>query len=127
MFFKESTDYAEFVFRWSEIMKLGMSRFYPLVKTPPYLAAKPDITRHQRTGDDRFLVIASDGLWGLRGATDEWAVEKSQEGIEKGLNPAEFMMQEVLKFRPGDDVTIVVVVFSTAVPKEPEPELQNSG
>jgi serine/threonine protein phosphatase PrpC len=126
MFFKEpNTDYAEFVYRWSDITKMGMSRFYPLIKTPPYLAAKPEIRRHQRTKDDRFLVMASDGLWGLKGVTDKWAVQKARHAVEKGLNPAEYMMAEVLKFRPGDDVTIVVIVFSTIAAKEPESEPQN--
>ena len=70
--------------------------------------------------------MASDGLWGLKGVTDKWAVQKARDAVEKGLNPAEHMMAEVLKFRPGDDVTIVVIVFSTIAAKEPESEPQNS-
>jgi pyruvate dehydrogenase phosphatase len=31
--------------------------------TPPYLIAQPDVTRHELRHSDRFLVIASDGLW----------------------------------------------------------------
>jgi serine/threonine protein phosphatase PrpC len=123
MFFKESNaGYAEYVFRWSDITRMTMERFNPLIKTPPYLTATPEITHHDRTRDDRFLVIASDGVWGLKGITDEWAVGKAQEGIDSGLNPAEYMMGEMLKFGPGDDVTIIVVVFSKSSPKRLEIE-----
>uniref|UniRef100_A0A1I8GKH0 PPM-type phosphatase domain-containing protein n=1 Tax=Macrostomum lignano TaxID=282301 RepID=A0A1I8GKH0_9PLAT len=31
--------------------------------TPPYLTAEPDFATQQITGDDRFLILASDGLW----------------------------------------------------------------
>jgi serine/threonine protein phosphatase PrpC len=120
VFFKESNaDYSKYVFTWSAVTKDSMARFYPLIKTPPYLTAIPDIKRHQRSTADRFLILASDGVWGLRGLTNEWAVETVQEGIDRQLNPAEYMMEEVMKFRPGDDVTIVVVVFSKNAPKQP--------
>lgn len=33
--------------------------------TPPYLSAKPDIFYHRLTGKDKFLIIASDGLWDM--------------------------------------------------------------
>lgn len=33
--------------------------------TPPYLSAKPDIFYHRLTPRDRFLIIASDGLWDM--------------------------------------------------------------
>jgi pyruvate dehydrogenase phosphatase len=35
----------------------------PNYLTPPYLTAKPEITHHILTPKDRFLVLASDGLW----------------------------------------------------------------
>jgi serine/threonine protein phosphatase PrpC len=78
----------------------------------------PDITHHRRSSNDRFLIIASDGVWGLKSLTDEWAVRTVQEGIEKGVNPSEYMMEEVKKFHPGDDVTIMVIAFSAMQQKE---------
>lgn len=33
--------------------------------TPPYLTAKPDIYYHRLTSKDKFLIIASDGLWDM--------------------------------------------------------------
>lgn len=35
----------------------------PNYHTPPYLSAKPDIQHHLLTPKDKFLVLASDGLW----------------------------------------------------------------
>jgi serine/threonine protein phosphatase PrpC len=90
-----------------------MSRFYPLVKTPPYLTAVPENTRHQRSKEDQFLIIASDGVWGLKDVTNEWAVSTVAEGIQKDVNPAQYLVEEVKKLRPGDDVTVLVVVFAT--------------
>lgn len=37
----------------------------PNYYTPPYLTACPDVTYHRLTPRDKFLVIASDGLWDL--------------------------------------------------------------
>ncbi|XP_043244428.1 pyruvate dehydrogenase [acetyl-transferring]-phosphatase 1, mitochondrial-like isoform X1 [Amphibalanus amphitrite] len=36
---------------------------FPELKTPPYLTAAPEITYHKLTPRDRFLIMASDGLW----------------------------------------------------------------
>ncbi|XP_077301572.1 pyruvate dehydrogenase [acetyl-transferring]-phosphatase 1, mitochondrial-like [Arctopsyche grandis] len=34
-------------------------------QTPPYLSAKPDIQHHRLTNKDKFLILASDGLWDM--------------------------------------------------------------
>ena len=51
-------------FKWSkenvEIVSRVVSPFY---KTPPYLTAEPVVTHRTLTKDDRFLVLATDGLW----------------------------------------------------------------
>ena len=33
--------------------------------TPPYLTARPEITKHRLTKKDKFLVLATDGVWDL--------------------------------------------------------------
>jgi pyruvate dehydrogenase phosphatase len=33
--------------------------------TPPYLTVKPEITKHKLTKKDKFLVLATDGVWDL--------------------------------------------------------------
>ncbi|XP_042262321.1 pyruvate dehydrogenase [acetyl-transferring]-phosphatase 1, mitochondrial-like [Thunnus maccoyii] len=37
----------------------------PHYLTPPYLSARPEVTRHHITPSDKFLVLATDGLWEL--------------------------------------------------------------
>ncbi|NXU48668.1 PDP2 phosphatase, partial [Turnix velox] len=37
----------------------------PNYHTPPYLTAEPEVTYHKLRSKDKFLVIASDGLWDL--------------------------------------------------------------
>ncbi len=35
----------------------------PYYKTPPYLTAEPVVTRHKIDGNEKFLILATDGLW----------------------------------------------------------------
>ncbi|CAB3364761.1 Hypothetical predicted protein [Cloeon dipterum] len=64
--------FGDFRFKWSRdrlrrllVPKLGDQALPPNYYTPPYLTAKPQVTHHRLTPKDKFLVIASDGLWDL--------------------------------------------------------------
>ena len=48
---------------------LGESAVSPHYKTPPYLTARPEITKCTLVPKDKFVVIASDGLWDLLSPT----------------------------------------------------------
>ncbi|CAF1060222.1 unnamed protein product [Adineta steineri] len=51
--------------------------------TPPYLTVKPEITKHKLTRKDKFLVLATDGVWDL--LSPEKVVElifNHQKGIQ---------------------------------------------
>lgn len=50
----------------------GENVIAPSYHTPPYLTAKPELTYHRLTPRDKFLIIASDGLWDI--ATAQQAV-----------------------------------------------------
>ncbi|XP_018330841.1 pyruvate dehydrogenase [acetyl-transferring]-phosphatase 1, mitochondrial isoform X2 [Agrilus planipennis] len=61
---------GDFRYKWSkDIMQnvvvkvLGDQYLPPNYHTPPYLTAKPEVNYHKLTPNDKFLVIASDGLW----------------------------------------------------------------
>ena len=43
----------------SSIYQQVLPRYY----TPPYLTAEPEVSHHELTEDDKFIVIATDGLW----------------------------------------------------------------
>ncbi|XP_037085453.1 pyruvate dehydrogenase [acetyl-transferring]-phosphatase 1, mitochondrial-like isoform X2 [Pollicipes pollicipes] len=62
--------FGDFRFKWSaEVQRrvvaarLGGDAVFPELRTPPYLTAAPEITYHKLAPRDRFLVLASDGLW----------------------------------------------------------------
>ncbi|RZF40815.1 hypothetical protein LSTR_LSTR003325 [Laodelphax striatellus] len=64
--------FGDFRYKWSRtvmsehlIPYAGEQSVPPNYYTPPYLTALPDIVHHRLTPRDRFLVIASDGLWDL--------------------------------------------------------------
>ncbi|XP_014257544.1 pyruvate dehydrogenase [acetyl-transferring]-phosphatase 1, mitochondrial [Cimex lectularius] len=64
--------FGDFRYKWSkDILEKKIVPLYgpavipPRYNTPPYLTAKPEIMYHRLTPKDKFLVIASDGLWDL--------------------------------------------------------------
>lgn len=68
----------------------------PNYHTPPYLTAEPEVTYHKLRGKDKFLIIASDGLWEMlsneevvklvAGHLTELNVQKPQLAFEKPVN-----------------------------------------
>ncbi|XP_053557307.1 pyruvate dehydrogenase [acetyl-transferring]-phosphatase 2, mitochondrial [Bombina bombina] len=70
--------FGDFGFKWSQQLQknvlhnacdlkpLNIYRYSPLnYLTPPYLTAKPEVTYHKLRPQDKFLVLASDGLWDM--------------------------------------------------------------
>jgi serine/threonine protein phosphatase PrpC len=47
-------------------------------RTPPYLYSKPIVTHHKLEENDRFIVVASDGLWWYTGEEDEHSPDGDQ-------------------------------------------------
>jgi len=74
-------------------------------KSPPYVTAEPDITHHKiNTQKDKFIVIASDGLW--ERLTNEQVVQNMEEFLsnycQKNSDPsppnaATFLMKKALE------------------------------
>lgn len=67
---------GDFRYKWSKktlselvVPSYGENVIAPNYYSPPYLTAKPDITYHKLTPNDRFLVLGSDGLWDTMTAT----------------------------------------------------------
>jgi serine/threonine protein phosphatase PrpC len=116
------TDYTEYVFGSSKLpskpgvmpYNMKMKPIYPLIRSAPYLTANPEVTIHERSRLDQFVVIASDGVWALKPVNNDWVVQVVASAISRGdVDLAETLMQEVKGFNPGDDVTIKVVRFVT--------------
>ncbi|KAK7985054.1 hypothetical protein PG996_005706 [Apiospora saccharicola] len=84
----QSTDIAQYVFGNAKLNKEGhlsyheaMSPYYPLLETPPYLTATPEVISHRRSPEDVFMIMASDGVWAIKGMTNEWVVAKAIEAL----------------------------------------------
>lgn len=62
---------GDFHYKWSKdilrkvVPYIGEAMIPPNCHTPPYLTAKPEVKYHRLTPRDKFLIIASDGLWDL--------------------------------------------------------------
>ncbi|KOC61480.1 [Pyruvate dehydrogenase [acetyl-transferring]]-phosphatase 1, mitochondrial [Habropoda laboriosa] len=63
---------GDFRYKWSKntlkevvVPYFGEAAIPPNYRTPPYLTAKPEVKYHRLTPRDKFLIIASDGLWDL--------------------------------------------------------------
>ncbi|XP_043248958.1 pyruvate dehydrogenase [acetyl-transferring]-phosphatase 1, mitochondrial [Colletes gigas] len=63
---------GDFRYKWSKkvlqdvaVPYFGEAAIPPSYHTPPYLTAKPEVRYHRLTPRDKFLIIASDGLWDL--------------------------------------------------------------
>lgn len=65
--------FGDVMFKWnSQLHKDYLNDIYGRVvmppqiyRTPPYLTAVPVVTHHTLNTEDKFLVIASDGLWDM--------------------------------------------------------------
>lgn len=63
---------GDFRYKWSKevlerhvVPHFGPNVIPPHYYTPPYLTCRPDITHHVLNKNDRFLILATDGLWDM--------------------------------------------------------------
>ena len=78
------------------------------------LSAVPDVFKRKLTADDRFLILACDGVWDV--FSDELAVRHVTSGLKSNKNDplraAEHLVEQVLRSgRCTDNVTAVVVLL----------------
>lgn len=78
----------------------------PHYHTPPYLTAEPEVTYHRLRPQDKFLVLASDGLWDVLDNEDvvrlvvEHLAEASRHKPDLAQRPANLgLMQSLLQQR----------------------------
>ena len=68
-------------FKWEEkyLKQIGIP-LTPYYRSPPYITAEPVVTHHQLKNEDKFMIIASDGLW--ERLTNEEAVKVVAESFK---------------------------------------------
>lgn len=116
--------FGDVVFKWdSELHTRFLNSIYGRVvikphvyRTPPYLTAEPVVEHHSLEAQDKFLVIATDGLWDMMSSDD--AVQCVGELLESGdvsaldqdgntvrFNGASVLIQDALG--GSDDATVI--------------------
>ena len=108
-------------------------RHIPEPFTPPYVKSTPDITHVQIGKEDKFCVLATDGLWDF--LSDQEAIDVVSQAVADGVpqaaaerlvnaaltqaaNEAGMELPDLLKLPPGrqrrtkhDDTTVIVMYF----------------
>lgn len=121
--------FGDVSYKWKqEHLNIIYERTRPGYYTPPYLTAEPEVSHHELTRDDKFVVTASDGLW--ERLSNEQVVNLVGDKLDQpdGDNIATALLQQALGgdddkvynlliltppesryFR--DDITILIVTF----------------
>lgn len=74
--------------------------------TPPYVTARPEVTHTHITGDDKFYIVASDGIWDVVSSEEavkvvgEWLDNSARGGSKDTENAATALMRHVLEKVP---------------------------
>ncbi|XP_017091477.1 pyruvate dehydrogenase [acetyl-transferring]-phosphatase 1, mitochondrial [Drosophila bipectinata] len=97
--------FGDFRYKWSlDVMQnkvvpmFGEHAMAPNYYTPPYLTARPDVQQHQLGPNDKFLVIASDGLWDFLSPSEVVSLVGEHIDSKKILEP--------MRLPEGDNVTL---------------------
>ncbi|KAH8238317.1 hypothetical protein KR032_003645 [Drosophila birchii] len=86
--------FGDFRYKWSlDVMQqkvvpmFGEHTMAPNYYTPPYLTARPDVQQHELGPNDKFLVIASDGLWDFLSPSEVVSLVGEHINSKKILEP----------------------------------------
>ncbi|KAH8367949.1 hypothetical protein KR084_004619 [Drosophila pseudotakahashii] len=86
--------FGDYRYKWSlDIMQqkvlpmFGEHSMAPNYYTPPYLTARPDVQQHELGPSDKFLVIASDGLWDFLSPSEVVSLVGEHINSKKILEP----------------------------------------
>lgn len=134
--------FGDVAYKWSkELHRKVLDVLYgqPIVAesiylTPPYLTAQPEVSHKVLAEDDRFLILASDGLWET--VSNEMAVKivgEHLDALAKGETQTENAATKLIRFALGggsnyrladtiripadqkrnfhDDITVTIVYF----------------
>ncbi|CAI9765802.1 unnamed protein product [Fraxinus pennsylvanica] len=86
--------------------------------SPSPLIAEPDVQQTLLTEDDEFLIIGCDGIWDRM--SNQEAVSLVRRELRHTHNPqqcAQELVNQALRLNTGDNVTAIVVCFSSLEPQ----------
>ncbi|KAK9288651.1 hypothetical protein L1049_017112 [Liquidambar formosana] len=96
-------------------MKLPFGSSSPLI-------AEPDVQHVILTEEDEFLIIGCDGIWDVMSSKD--AVSLVRRGLRRHDDPqqcARELVNEALRLETTDNVTVIVICFSSPDHSKPLP------
>ncbi|XP_027934972.1 probable protein phosphatase 2C 49 [Vigna unguiculata] len=89
---------------------------------PSPLIAEPEFRQVVLTEDDEFLIIGCDGIWDVM--SSQHAVSLVRRGLRRHDDPekcARDLVMEALRLNTFDNLTVIIVCFSSLDHMEPEP------
>ena len=101
------------------IKDLSVSRAFGDLDAKPYVTSKPDIIRHRVTKDDKFMILACDGLWDVFDNQEAvnavlshcYDIKSGKLKMNKKNNVALHLYEMAMKKGSTDNITILVVFF----------------
>ena len=122
--------FGDVMYKWKqEHLDIIYQQVPPAYHTPPYLTAEPEMSHQELTKDDKFVVIASDGLW--ERLSNEQVVDIVGKKVDQrnddnlatallkqALGEDDDKVYELLTLNPPesrifrDDITIIIVIFN---------------
>ena len=97
------------------IKDLSVSRAFGDIDARPYLTHKPDIFRYKLDKNDKFFVLACDGLWDVMSNDDVSNFVllncydiTTKHRINKNVNASKLLAEYALKKGSTDNVSIVI-------------------
>lgn len=106
----------------------------PNLSSPPYISTQPSLCVHRISKGDRFVIIASDGLFDFFNNDEAIKLVRSFIGTSPAGNPAEFLVEQLVaraaeraglsleellnvpagrKRKYHDDVTVIVILLGS--------------
>jgi protein phosphatase 2C len=100
------------------VEELSVSRAFGDLDAAPYLTSFPDVFQYKITSDDKFLVLACDGLWDVMSNSDvvnfvlsEAYDLKTNTLINNNINIAKKLAKYAISKGSTDNVSVIIIFF----------------
>jgi len=104
-------------FDW-RIKDLSVSRSFGDIDATPFVTHRPDLFRYKLDKNDKFIVLACDGLWDVLSNSDvvdfillNCYDESLKNRTNVNINVAKKLANHAIEKGSGDNVTVIIVFF----------------
>lgn len=114
-----SRAFGDSSYKWSKERLTSINARVPKrSQTPPYVTAEPEVMYHKHSKDNKFLILATDGLWDV--VSSELAVKRVAQALQSGASPmsaAAKLVKQALENYAADGFNSVEHLLSVKAPK----------